>query len=204
MLAKHRRGPNVTIAADTLRRVGIKDSPRLFEEVVSEAIEEVLAAHRRTDPGTALTSAEQEALRRGGLDLRPREWGQEDPLLKTAADYAVLVASGHTVGQAAGILGVDPSRIRQRLAARTLYGIKAKGAWRLPRFQFSEDGLVPHLELVLPRLREGVHPVGLWRWFVTPNSELTLDDEDETPVSPRAWLLQGLDPTPVADLASEL
>ena len=194
----------MAIAEDALRRVGIKDSPRLFEEVVSEAIDEVLAIHRRADPETALTSAEQEALRRGGLDLRPREWGQEDPLLKTAADYAVLVASGYTVGQAAEHLGVDPSRIRQRLAARTLYGIKSRGVWRLPRFQFSENGLVSHADLVLPRLRDGVHPVGVWRWFVTPNSELTLDDEDETAVSPRDWLLQGLNPRPVAELAAEL
>ncbi len=194
----------MALAVELLRRVGIKDSPRLFEEIVSQAIDEVLATHRRADPSTTLTAPEQEALRQGGLDLSPREWGREDPLLKTAADYAVLVASGYTVDQAADLLGVDASRIRQRLLAHSLYGIKAKGVWRLPRFQFTDRGLVPNVDRVLPRLREGVHPVGLWHWFVTPNTELALDDEGETPISPRDWLLQGRDPRPVADLASEL
>lgn len=193
----------MAIPASVLRRVGITESPELFEEVVTEAMAAVLGGHYRTDPATSLTVAEREALRRGGLDLTTGEWGREDPLLRTAAEYAVLVASAYSVGQAAKLLHVAPSRIRQRLAAHTLYGVKERGNWRLPRFQFVEGQLVPHLGAVVSRLRAGLHPVGVWRWFMTANPDLVVGD-DETPVSPLDWLKAGFDPAKVADLAAEL
>jgi hypothetical protein len=193
---------SMAIPAMVLRRVGITESPELFEQVVAEALTTVLGDRYRTDPATSLTAAERDALRRGGMELAPK-WGREDPLLRTAAEYAVLVASAHTVGQAAEVLKVEPSRIRQRLAARTLYGIKERGHWRLPRFQFAGGQLVPNVGVVLARLRSGLHPVGVWRWFTTPNPDLVIGG-DETPVSPLEWLQAGLDAGPVADLAAEL
>ena len=191
------------IPASVLRRVGITETPELFEQVVSEAITAVLGERYRTDPSTSLTAAERDALGRGGLDLVPVAWGPEDPLLRTAAEYAVLVASAYTVSQVAELLKVEPSRIRQRLAARTLYGVKDRGNWRLPRFQFEEGRLVPNVGSVFARLRNGLHPVGVWRWFTTANPDLVVG-EDETPVSPLDWLRAGFDAATVADLAAEL
>src|SRR5258708_26307108 len=104
-----RRG--MAIPATVLRRVGITDTPELFEQVVSEAITTVLGERYRADPATSLTAGEQDALRRGGLDLTPGEWGRGDPLLRTAAEYAALIASAYTVNQGAALLAVDPSRI---------------------------------------------------------------------------------------------
>ncbi|MBI2942251.1 MAG: DNA-binding protein [Chloroflexi bacterium] len=193
----------MAIPAEVLRRVGITENPRLFEQVVSEALTTVLGQRYRTDPVTNLTASERDALRRGGMDLTTADWGKEDPLLRTAAEYAVLIASAYPVNRAAELLGVEPSRIRQRLAARTLYGIKERGTWRLPRFQFPDGCLVPNISVVFARLRDGLHPVGVWRWFTTANPDLPVG-EDETPVSPLEWLRAGLDPGPVADLAAEL
>ncbi|MGH2459197.1 MAG: DNA-binding protein [Chloroflexota bacterium] len=193
----------MAIPASVLRRVGITETPELFEQVVTEALTTVLGERYRTDPATSLTAAERDALRRGGMDLAPVEWGREDPLLRTAAEYAVLVASAYTVSQVAELLQVEASRIRQRLAARTLYGLKDRGNWRLPRFQFEHGQLVPHLGFVFARLRTGLHPVGVWRWFTTANPDLVVG-EDETPVSPLEWLRAGFDAAKVADLAAEL
>jgi PPOX class probable F420-dependent enzyme len=115
------------------------------------------------DPSTTLTAAEQDALRRGGVNLEPVESSKADPLLRTAAEYAALLASAYSVNQAAAILHVEPSRIRQRLAAHSLYGVKEHSNWRLPRFQFENGQLVPNINAVFARLRSELHPVGVWR-----------------------------------------
>ena len=193
----------MALSVGMLRRIGITESPGLFEQVVSDALTSVLGERFRTDPSTSLTASEQKALQRGGLDLTPVTWGKEDPLLCTAAEYAVLVASAYSVNQVAELLKVEPSRIRQRLGAHTLYGVKEQGNWQLPRFQFDDGHLVPHMGAVLARIRAGVHPVGVWRWFTTANPDLVVGN-DETPVSPLDWLRAGLDPSPVADLVAEL
>lgn len=54
----------------------------------------------------------------------------------SAADYMALLESSHSTAEAARFLGVDASRIRQRIRERSLYGIEYENAWRLPRFQF--------------------------------------------------------------------
>src|SRR5712692_7233199 len=97
----------MAIPASVLRRVGITDTPELFEQVVTEALTTVLGDRYRVDPSTGLTTAEQDALRRGGMDLESVAWGRDDPLLRTAAEYAVLVASAYSVIQSAAFLGVE-------------------------------------------------------------------------------------------------
>jgi len=193
----------MTIPASTLRRVGITEDPELLEQVMTEALIAVLGDRYRTDPETSLTAAERDSLRRGGVNLEPVEGGKEDPLLRTAAEYAALMASACPVSQAAEILHVESSRVRQRLAAHTLYGVKDRGSWRLPRFQFEDGQLVPNIGVVFARLRDGLSPVGVWRWFTTANPDLLVGD-DETSVSPLEWLRAGLAPSPVANLAAEL
>lgn len=197
----------MTIPASTLRRVGIAEDPELIEQVMTDALIAVLGDRYRTDPATNLTAVERDALSRGGVNLEPVPASvaasREDPLLRTAAEYAALVASAYSVNQAAEILHVEPSRIRQRLAAHTLYGIKDHGNWRLPRFQFENGQLVPNIGAVFARLRDGLHAVSVWRWFTTTNPDLVVG-VDETPVSPLEWLRAGLDVELVAQLAAEL
>ncbi len=106
--------------------------------------------------------------------------------------------------EVARLLGVDDSRVRQRLTKRSLYGIKLPDGWRLPAFQFDParpGRLVPGIGRVLPRLDPALHPVAVYRWFTLPNVDLVLDD---TPVSPLDWLRSGGDPTEVAALAADL
>src|SRR6478672_105257 len=122
------------ITADVLQRVGIEQSPDEFAEAVRQVIEAMPAVEQRAPSSHELTATEIAALKRGGFDLEPHDYSADDPYLKGMATYAVLVASGLTVAQVAAMLHVDESRVRQRLAKRTLYGVKRDGAWRLPRF----------------------------------------------------------------------
>jgi hypothetical protein len=124
-------------------------------------------------------------------------------LIKSAAAYVALVKLSLSVSQAASWLHVEDSRIRQRLGAKTLYGIKLKSAWRLPRFQFTEQGTVPGIEMVLPCLDPVLHPLSVVGWFNTPSTDLAYGG-DEEPVSPLDWLLAGRSVEPVRELAGSL
>ncbi len=106
--------------------------------------------------------------------------------------------------EAAARLGVNSSRIRQRLLARTLYGFKDGGSWRVPEFQFDGDHLVSGVESVFPEIRSSVSPITVARWFVLPWEDLVVDEDREIVVSPRAWLLEGRDPAPVISQAHVL
>jgi len=185
-----------------LERLGLRVRPEEFARLVEEALADIFPPRRDTSPRQALTPEEVRALEEGGAVLEPRAHGAESPLVRTAAEYAALLADGEAGRQAAECLGVDASRVRQRLAAHTLYGIKQPSGWRLPRFQFTERGLVPGFERIAPRLI-GVDPVSVARWFTGPHLDLTLEDDD-TPIAPRTWLELGLDPGVVTALADEL
>jgi len=129
--------------------------------------------------------------------------GARSPLVQTAADYAALLATALSVPEMARRLGVDPSRVRQRIAGHTLVAVKDGATWRLPLFQMDETGqqLVPGLAAVAPHLVE-VHPVVAARWLMLPHPDLV--DDDGRPVAPRLWLLGGGDSAQVAILADEL
>jgi hypothetical protein len=63
--------------------------------------------------------------------------------------------------------------------------------------------VLPGLAEVLAALPEEVNALDVAEWFLTPNPDLEVADEAE-PLSPRAWLLRGLPPAPVAAIASNL
>ena len=177
-----------------------------FESLVMEAVRRALPRRPLVDARTDLTADEAAFLADAGVsleDFAPPDLGARSPLVQTAADYAALLATALSVPELARRLGVDQSRVRQRIARHTLIAVKDGAAWRLPLFQLDDTGqqLVPGLAAVAPRLAEA-HPVAVARWFTLPHPDL-VDDEGH-PISPRAWLLGGGDPTEVAALADEL
>jgi len=155
------------------------------------------------EPRHDLTEGETDVLTRGGLDLSRREAGEESALASTTARYAAILGTSLTTAEAARRLGVDPARIRQRLAARTLYGIRTPQGWRLPAFQFHEDGALPGIEEVLPRLGTHLHPVAIHNFLSLPNADLHSEDLDRD-LSPREWLRAGFPTQAIADLAAVL
>ncbi len=181
---------------------------RASEEEVARAMEVALveSGFRRPypEPRQMLEREQLELLAQGGFELDRLEFGLEDPVARTAFEYALLRATGLTTHEAAKRLGVNDSRVRQRLAQRALYGIKAGDEWRLPAFQFTRTGLVAGIDRVLPRLPQSLNPVAVYRWFHTPNPDLEGKEEQGRALTPLQWLQTGNDPDAVAELAAGL
>ena len=191
-----------------LRDRGIQRSP---DEIAEEArryvfyvISEMPTGRWATDPGKEFSEEEIMALEEGGLDLSTQEEAGPDPLARTAAKYVALLASALTTKEAAEVLEVGESRVRQRLSEGTLYGVKAGRENRLPAFQFEGGKEVPGIGQVLKHIDRSLHPVAVLNWFMLPNPDLFLDEEEARPVSPRHWLLSGGDPEVLVRLAEEL
>jgi len=54
-----------------------------------------------------------------------------------------------TVSGLAKRLGVDSSRVRQRIYARSLYAFKHRGGWLIPSFQLEANGVIPGVDAVV-------------------------------------------------------
>jgi hypothetical protein len=148
-----------------------------------------------------LTAGEIDALESVGLSTAA--WSgsaNQDPLMRSIADYMALIETSLTTGQAAGYLKLDVSRIRQRLRERSLYGIEYDGERRLPRFQFERKQVLPGLREVIGALPEHLNPLDVAEWFLSPNPDLEVAGQD-APLSPRDWLLHGEPVTAVVALA---
>jgi hypothetical protein len=181
------------------RRVGVTEEE--FAALLDDALDAVQAGHA-PDPRRVLTASETAALTAGGADLAAGSPVEPGPGAEAAAALGALLASSLTVAGAAARLGVDPSRIRHRLLEGSLYGIRLRGGWRLPAFQFTGgDGLVPGVPEVLAAIPRDLHPLAVQRWLTTPSPDLLVDD---SAMSPLAWLESGGAPDPVATLAAAL
>ena len=148
-----------------------------------------------------LTAAEAEVARSGGLVLEEQDG--PDPLAQMAAEYAAILNTSLTTKEAAKRLQLHVTRIRQMLKNRTLYGIYLDGVWHIPVFQFEENAprLVPNITRVNAALDPEDHPVGVLRWYTTPDPDLVVNDN---PVSPLTWLRLGKPVQELVELADEL
>lgn len=184
-----------------LRAHGLHIDPAGLANAVATAVAELPGQLPSPAPARELSESEAAALRRGGFTLDAAAPRDRDVLAETAAEHAALLETALTVGEAAGLLGIDASRVRHLLAARRLFGVKLGHAWRLPRFQLDEGRLVPGLGTVLEAIPAGVHPVDVARWFATPQPELELGG---TTLPPRSWLLSGGPPEILVPLVRDL
>jgi hypothetical protein len=159
-------------------------------------------ANRRL--ATDLSAAETAALRSvGALKDEAPIRADNDPLIRSQAQYMALLEESLSAAEAAKLLRVDVSRIRQRLRGRSLFGIEHERSWRLPRFQFERRLVIPGLAQILKALPPDLFPLDIVDWFVLPDPDLQLDD-DPVPLSPRAWLLSGRPVEPAVTLARDL
>ena len=151
-----------------------------------------------------LATAELDALRSVGAFKDGGVVGADnDPLIGSQAQYMALLEESLSAAEAAKLLRVDVSRVRQRLRERSLFGLEYEGSWRLPRFQFERRLVIPGLAQVLQALPSDLFPLDVVDWFLLPDPELQ-SDSDATPLSPREWLLSGRAVETVARLARDL
>ena len=183
-----------------LQAHGVQARPGELNAALAEAVAQRRAMLRGASTDE-LTAAEIEVLRDGGLDPEPR--AGDDPLARTMVEQAALMETSLPVAETARRLGVDPSRIRQRLGARSLYGIRTGQGWVLPLFQLDEDHALPGLAEVLQALDPGLHPLEVEAFFTMPDAMLTPARIGRA-LSPRDWLRAGFPPAAVVDLAAEL
>jgi hypothetical protein len=116
------------LAVEALQRAVARITEQELDEVLVQVVSAMVPALLPTNPRMELTEADAAALEHGGLALEPLDApGPDDPLVKTVATYASLLASSLTVSQAAHVLGVSTGRVRQELYAGTIYGIKETG-----------------------------------------------------------------------------
>lgn len=177
-----------------------------FLALVRETFEGIAEKDLWAEPELELPPEELEVLRSGGFSTTREALGRDDPVFRAALDFSALIASALSTKQAAMMLGVDPSRIRQRLTGRpcSLFGVKRHGGWLLPRFQFLGKTEVPGISQIVPHLDPNLNPVAVARWFLSPNPDLVVDEGDGQPVSPRDWLVSGHSPEDVVRLAEGL
>jgi hypothetical protein len=151
-----------------------------------------------------LSASEVAALRSVGAfkDEMPVQV-DNDPLIRSQAQYMALLEGSLSTAEAAKLLHVDVSRVRQRLRERSLFGIEHEGSWRLPRFQFERRLVIPGLAQILQALPPDLFPLDVVDWFLLPDSDLQLDS-DTAPLSPREWLLSGRPIDAVVTLARDL
>jgi hypothetical protein len=190
----------MTMALETvLAKAGLRIDPAEFLGLVEDAARRL--SPPATDPADYFSPAQRDVLAEVGLDLTPRRPDEVDSRARAVAADAVLHDSALTVGDAAGVVGVDTSRIRHRLAAGRLAGWKDRGGWRLPAWQFVSGGVLPGLEAVLAAVPDDQPPLVVAAFMTTPQADLRLE---ERPATPREWLLAGGSPERVAALAATL
>jgi hypothetical protein len=182
-----------------LARAGLKVETDEFLALVEDATRRLAPAE--PDPAEYFNDAQRAALTDVGLDLSPRGSSERDPRARAVALQAVLRDTALSVAGAAERIGVDSSRIRHRLADGRLTGWKDRGGWRLPVWQFTGDGVLPGLDVVLAAAPEDQPPLIVAGFMTTPQPDLCTAGE---PATPRDWLLAGGDPAAVATLVSTL
>lgn len=174
------------------------------EEEFAAALEEFAdraGPLRDLRPVEYLGEAQQSTLRKLGASLQPLRADELGPIAGLAATHAEVVSQSTTVSALAERLGVDPSRVRQRIYARSLYAFKHRGGWLIPNFQLEPHRVIHGVEGVVWKLSPTLHPVAVSRWFTTPNVDLVVADKA---VSPIAWLSIGGKPEVVAALAGSI
>jgi hypothetical protein len=114
-----------------------------------------------------------------------------------------LIETSLTAADAARLLRVDVSRVRQRLRERSLFGVEYEGEWRLPRFQFERNHVLPGLAEVVASVPSDANALEVAEWFLSPDPDLEIEGRAE-PLSPREWLLRGMPPERLVKLARQL
>ena len=149
-----------------------------------------------------LTLAEQALLEKAGVDIDEHP-NREDPMMAYATDFAAILSTSLSAAQAAKRLhDVTAVRVRQLIREGTLFAIRIEGRWKIPIFQFEDNGLVPNIGIVNATLPETLDAVSVLRWYTT--SDPDLETSTGTTLSPIDWLKAGMDPAAVVASARDL
>jgi len=190
-------------AKDIFQEMGIEGGV----EAVTHAAAMFIQRHPFSQIPTStrdLSEHELNILEQGGFPPLPECVSSSENMTTVAGEIGVMIAGSLSQAQAAQLMGVDPSRVRQRISQRTLYAILGDDNVKvLPRFQFTDKGALPGLEKILPVINDEAHPIAIQRFFLTASPDL-YSDEAKTNLSPRDWLITRHSPEPIIRMAADL
>ena len=185
---------NVRYVAEVLAARGYPLSEHDVALILDKALEEA-----KTD---APLSAAEEAFYRehaGAPLASPQAVRLGRELNATVARRHLSMDSINTA-EAAARCGISESRMRHRIAAREVYILPADGrSRRLPLWQFTKNGTVPHLRDVLAALPDEMPAAVVEAFMTEPTEELQMGGK---PVSVAEWLTAGGALGPVLELAA--
>jgi hypothetical protein len=170
-----------------------------FVGVLLEQIAERAEQHQLSD---SLPDPERELWEHLGASFGDRDASARNAVAMAAA-YADLISERCIIGDAAMAqrLGVDRSRVSQRVNERSVFVVATAADRCYPVWQLAGDRTIPGLRDVLAAIDPSLHPVTVDHWFTTPNVDLTAAAE---PMSPALWLATGGRVEAVIDLAADL
>ena len=149
-----------------------------------------------------LTLSELALLDQAGVDVEEHP-NYEDPMTAYATEFGTLLTTSLSAAQTGERLGgITAARVRQMIRERSLYALRLEGRWKIPIFQFQDEGLVPNIVIVNPIPPPTLDPVSVLRWYTHPDPELEVSGGDT--LSPLDWLRAGMNPAPVVELARDL
>jgi hypothetical protein len=156
----------------------------------------------RTESRTTMTlpNLERQLWEDAGASFKPGAI-EEDAFNAAAAFSDLLLRSLEGDISVARRLGVDRSRISQRVRDKSLYAFSHADTRFFPKWQFVDSSTLTGLRDVLVALDETLHPLVVDHWFTTPSVDLEVGD---TIVSPVLWLETGGSAHVVAELAADL
>lgn len=172
---------------------------RGLPEHLESQVDRLIGAPRST--GGGLSDTEIAILRRGGArglddtpDDRQRLQQNFEGLIKECRTF---VTEAYDIAAVASMLGLSlqevANKAREIPPSLAVFGVRP-GTLKFPQWQFSESGLIPHLSNLLAEAPPKVNAFVLARFMGAPHVDL---DIGTGRLSPRTWLVRGLDPEPV-------
>lgn len=181
----------------------VSDRMQVSVDLLLAALDSIAAGEPVRDlaDGTQLSERDVEVLVEAGVTTEQDPPAVARSASRAAMRYARLVQTSRTVADAARLLEVSQARIRQRIAARTLYAFQGPKGWLLPDFQFTSYGPLHGIDVVLAALPGGLHPISVDGFFRRPDPDL---DTGSGAMSIVQWLASGGPPEPAVELARDL
>lgn len=152
------------------------------------------------EPNHAFTEAQQEALAGSGSLVIEMPPVSRRASVRTKLAARQVLDGALTVAQVAQKLGVTESRVRQRVAQRSLYSVRSAHGTVFPVFQFEDEGTIPGWDEVAPHFPADAHLVSVTRFMDATHEDLDVDGDV---VSPREWLASGGSAEAVAELVDD-
>ncbi|ERG64477.1 MULTISPECIES: hypothetical protein [Agrococcus] len=177
-----------------LQRRDVALDPREFVDILLEASAdpEPLTAGERSflmqHAGVEEAKLSDRSLRRAAAVV-----GVSTSMAQARAGDAAI-----TTAEAAALTGIAPSNIRRLIAGGRLltFGLSKSGSHLLPRWQFTEGGVVPGIREVVRALPVDYHPLDIATFMQAPVVELGGR-------APAEWLSGGGSVDRVVELAAE-